>query len=529
MSMEGMISSSSSSQSPSSLQFVCQKDQETPPTLQQRLQFLFQSRPEWWAYAIFWQKSNFDDNGPLLLTWGDGHFRGPNKATTTLSYQHHQQQRSSSDPEGRRKMMKGFQAMIGESNNPQVDGWMDGDVTDVEWFFMVSLTRSFAAGDGAPARAFSSGSPVWLSGSHELRLYNCERAKEAQMYGIETLVCIPTSTGVLELGSSDKITENSTLVQQTKSLFGSDLTPERRLTPPPKRFFDRNLSFADIGIKSGSEAVGEDKHNNHRNHHLLLHQERREIKQQVAEAVEKSKRDRQSSSDTEGTVLPMTTAADIPEKRKPKKRGRKPILNGRDLQVNHVEAERQRREKLNHRFYALRSVVPNVSRMDKASLLADAVSYINELKSKVEGLEAQLLRQQGERETIRVKMEAAGETVDMVNDHEHRQDSSTCTTGFRIGITKTGQGTMEVEVKILGSDAVIRVQSENVNHPSARLMDAIRELGFQVHHASVSSVKQVMLQDVVVRVPQAIATTTTAGLLKTEEAIKASLLRKLEF
>lgn len=38
--------------------------------------------------------------------------------------------------------------------------------------------------------------------------------------------------------------------------------------------------------------------------------------------------------------------------------------------LDHVEAERQRREKLNHLFCELRGVVPNVSRMDKASLLA---------------------------------------------------------------------------------------------------------------------------------------------------------------
>ncbi|XP_012858919.1 PREDICTED: transcription factor ABA-INDUCIBLE bHLH-TYPE-like [Erythranthe guttata] len=56
-----------------------------------------------------------------------------------------------------------------------------------------------------------------------------------------------------------------------------------------------------------------------------------------------------------------------------KKRGRKSAgPRGPDAPptMNLVEAERQRREKLNHRFYALRYVVPNVSRMDKASLLS---------------------------------------------------------------------------------------------------------------------------------------------------------------
>ncbi|XP_059651224.1 transcription factor MTB1-like [Cornus florida] len=80
-------------------------------------------------------------------------------------------------------------------------------------------------------------------------------------------------------------------------------------------------------------------------------------------------------------------AAPADEKR-PRKRGRKPA-NGREEPLNHVEAERQRREKLNQRFYALRAVVPNISKMDKASLLGDAIAYITELQKKLRDMESE--------------------------------------------------------------------------------------------------------------------------------------------
>ncbi|KAH1073786.1 hypothetical protein J1N35_026114 [Gossypium stocksii] len=79
---------------------------------------------------------------------------------------------------------------------------------------------------------------------------------------------------------------------------------------------------------------------------------------------------------------------------------------------------------------------------------------------------------------------------------------------------------LQLDVKVMGNnDVMIRVQSENVNYPGARLMSALRDLEFQVHHASMSCVNGLMLQDIVAKIPYG---------LTTEEAIKSALLWKLQ-
>ncbi|XP_062147284.1 transcription factor MYC2-like [Alnus glutinosa] len=446
---------------------------EASPTLQHHLQFILQSRPEWWVYAIFWRTSK-DSDGRVVFSWGDGHFRGTKEAGVASKAEEQQPKKKA--------ITKGFQALFDEDMD--VDRLvLDGHVTDSEWFYTVSVTRSFALGDGVLGRAYSCGAYIWLTGSHELQYYECERVKEARMHGVRTLVCVSTSRGVVEFGSSDVIKEDWSLVPLVKSLFGSENTTSPVICNEGNHEDQVQFSNPDISLLN------------------IATSSRAQLQEKA-----KSEGDAKEGPAGLGRSSPDSVPSDsdshfASEKRK--KRGRKPIITGRESPLNHVEAERQRREKLNHRFYALRSAVPNVSKMDKASLLADAVEYINDLKAKIEDLEAKLKERSSQKANI-----FDNQSINAMVGHTRRQSSGSFT------VTK-----MEIEVQIVGSEALIRVQCPDVDYPSARLMNALRDLEFQIHHASISNVKEMMLQDVVVKVPDG---------LKSEEVMRTAILQRMQ-
>ncbi|XP_047947365.1 transcription factor bHLH35-like isoform X1 [Salvia hispanica] len=56
-----------------------------------------------------------------------------------------------------------------------------------------------------------------------------------------------------------------------------------------------------------------------------------------------------------------------------------------------IVSERNRRKKLNERLYALRAVVPNISKMDKASIIKDAIEYIESLNNEERRIQAEIL------------------------------------------------------------------------------------------------------------------------------------------
>ncbi|KAI7727526.1 hypothetical protein M8C21_003830 [Ambrosia artemisiifolia] len=338
-----------------------------------------------WNYAIFWQVSN-SKSGKSALVWGDGHY----KESQGSSDVHERQGEDVRKKMVLQKLHSWFKAP--EEGNLQLK--MDL-VSDLEMFYLTSRFYLFPFDKpSSPSQSFNTSRSVWVSDAKSCEEHYQSRSFLAKLCRLQTLVLVPVKKGVLEIGSFKSIPEDQSFVTSVKTLF-NECHP--KILP---KIFGQELSLGGGGgcggaAKSGPISINfspkvEDD--------LDFRGESYGIQNHVFSGNSSNgHRIDAGMNHVIGGVLnsqPIISSLDQSNQdsslmdRKPRKRGRKPA-NGREEPLNHVEAERQRREKLNQRFYALRAVVPNISKMDKASLLGDAISYITDLQSKIRILETE--------------------------------------------------------------------------------------------------------------------------------------------
>ncbi|GMI70583.1 hypothetical protein HRI_000727600 [Hibiscus trionum] len=83
---------------------------------------------------------------------------------------------------------------------------------------------------------------------------------------------------------------------------------------------------------------------------------------------------------------------------------------------DHTMAERKRRQKLSQRFIALSSIVPGLKKMDKASVLGDAIKYLKQLQEKVKTLEEQTRKKSMESVVLVKKSQLSADIADFCSD-----------------------------------------------------------------------------------------------------------------
>nr|GMD18637.1 transcription factor bHLH3 [Ipomoea batatas] len=395
-----------------------------------------------WTYAIYWQVAK-SKSGKSALIWGDGYcpeaMRRKNK-----------DENGGIDGDKRKRALQMVRACFGGSEEDRFEGKLDS-ASDVEMFYLTSMHFVFPFDKpSSPSQSFNSGRTIWVSDAKNCLEHYQSRSHLAKLARFETLVFIPLKSGVVELGSLKSIPEQQSVVQMAQKMVVASNASQVKAIP---KIFGRELSLecAKLAEKEPGypsdvyelQALGNNQVFGNSSNGYRSDDGDGKLPPRANQVIGG---DLSSQAIMSGFELAKENASLEPNERKPRKRGRKPA-NGREEPLNHVEAERQRREKLNQRFYALRAVVPTISKMDKASLLGDAIAYIIDLQAKIRAME--------------------GEEV--MKDGPQRQNA-----------------VPDIDFCQRRDDAVIRIGCSLDAHPVSRVVKAFRQHQVMAHESSVS-------------------------------------------
>ncbi|KAK7345802.1 hypothetical protein VNO77_16413 [Canavalia gladiata] len=363
------------------------------PGLRQRLCQLVEVSK--WNYAVFWQVAGLKSGGSALI-WGDGHCRDSKGERNGIGKE--------DDEEVRKKVLQKLDACFAGSVSKEANYARLDRVSDLHMFYLTSMCYVFGFDSPCgPGSSFKSGKSIWASDAAVCLNQLESRSFLAKSAGLQTVVFVPLKSGVVELGSMEVVPEDQGVVEMVRMSFGESSPGQAKVFP---KIFGHELSLGDTksqsitisfspkvedesGFTSDSyevQALGVNHAYGNPSNGTLGDSNEAKLFPQLNQMIGGN-----FNAQARVPCLDLgneDSSSTLADERKPRKRGRKPA-NGREEPLNHVEAERQRREKLNQRFYALRAVVPNISKMDKASLLGDAITFITDLQMKIKVLETE--------------------------------------------------------------------------------------------------------------------------------------------
>ncbi|KAF1862071.1 hypothetical protein Lal_00026588 [Lupinus albus] len=124
---------------------------------------------------------------------------------------------------------------------------------------------------------------------------------------------------------------------------------------------------------------------------------------------------------------------------------------------DHIIAERKRREKLSQSLIALAALIPDLKKVDKASVLGNAIKYIKELKERVSNLEE----------------ESKKTRVVVLKDPElngDNYDSSSCEEGSIENSCGSESLLLQVEARMSGQEVLLRIHCQKKNNILVRIL-----------------------------------------------------------
>ncbi|XP_043725288.1 transcription factor ABORTED MICROSPORES-like isoform X2 [Telopea speciosissima] len=163
-------------------------------------------------------------------------------------------------------------------------------------------------------------------------------------------------------------------------------------------------------------------------------------------------------------------------------------LEGKPYPSKNLITERNRRNRIKDRLFTLRALVPKITKMDNASILGDAIDYIEELQGTVNRLHDELKeleeKQQDNKSSLHLQIPNSTGLRVQDNDHYSHGSSSVKVMG------RPNRAQVEVEVKKIGAKEFnVRVCCEQRKDGFGRLMEAMNGLGFLITDLNVVSLR----------------------------------------
>ncbi|OAY35661.1 transcription factor bHLH18 [Manihot esculenta] len=137
----------------------------------------------------------------------------------------------------------------------------------------------------------------------------------------------------------------------------------------------------------------------------------------------------------------------------------------------HILAERKRREKLSQRFIALSAIVPGLKKMDKASVLGDAISYVKQLQERVKVLEEQTKTRTVE-SVVLVKKSQLSADDDSSSSEENSDGSS-------------DSALPAIEARVSDKDVLIRIHCDKQRGVVPKILNDVENLNLSIINSSV--------------------------------------------
>ncbi|KAL6843633.1 hypothetical protein ACP4OV_026695 [Aristida adscensionis] len=142
---------------------------------------------------------------------------------------------------------------------------------------------------------------------------------------------------------------------------------------------------------------------------------------------------------------------------------------------DHILAERKRREKLSQRFIALSKIVPGLKKMDKASVLGDAIKYVKQLQDQVKGLEDEARRRPVEAAVLVKKSQLSADD----------DDGSSCDESFVAGEAGTRTALPEIEARVSDRTVLVKIHCENRKGALIAALSEIESFGLTIVNTNV--------------------------------------------